>query len=187
MWSGTSSWGSATMPRGNSGKSVSTSSAIVVRVYVGHGRADDRGALPRGGGAGAPERPAGDRPAADAAGREHARRGRARPRVAGREPWREPPRGDLARRPPQALVGDEALALAAGGLGAQVARAVLGAQERAQCRPVRAQRAVHAGARGDPLSHGIGLLGGDAALLEGAGGPVADRVDVVAAAGAKVL
>src|SRR3954454_6147070 len=154
MWSGTSSWGSATMPRGNSGKSVSTSSAIVVRVYVGHGRADDRGALPRGGGAGAPERPAGDRPAADAAGppgppaadrpaadpagREHARRGRARPRVAGREPRREPARGDLARRPPQALVGDQALAVAAGGLGAQVARAVLGAQERAHGGPVRA-------------------------------------------------
>src|SRR4051812_5762078 len=54
MWSGTSSCGSATMPRGNSGKSVSTSPAIVVRVYVGHGRADDRGSLPRGGGPGRP-------------------------------------------------------------------------------------------------------------------------------------
>src|SRR4051794_4591381 len=136
MWSGTSSWGIATMPRGNSGKSVSTSPAIVVRVYVAHGRADDRRALSREGGAGAPDGPAGDRPAADAAGRQHARGGRARPRVVGREPWREPPRRDLARRPPQALVGDEALALAAGRLGAQVARPVLGAQERAQGRPV---------------------------------------------------
>src|SRR4051794_13016652 len=186
MWSGTSSWGSATMPRGNSGKSVSTSPAIVVRVYVGHGGADDRGALPRGG-AGAPEGPAGDRPAADAAGREHARRRRARPRVAGREPRGEPPRGDLGRRPPQALVGDEALALAPGRLRPQVARAVLGAQDRAQRRPVRARRAVRAGARGDPLGDGIGLLGGDAALLERARGPVADRVDVVVPAGAQVV
>src|SRR3954447_4299360 len=187
MWSGTSSWGSATMPRGNSGKSVSTSPAIVVRVYVGHGAADDRGALPRGGGARAPEGRAGDRPAADAAGREHAPRRRAGLRVAGRQPRGEPPRGYLGRRPPQALVGDEAFPLAPGRLGPQVARAVLGVQDRAQRRPVRARRAVRAGARGDPLGDGIGLLGGDAALLERARGPVADRVDVVVPAGAQVV
>src|SRR3954451_13074493 len=42
MCSGTSSCGSATMPRGNSGKSRTTSSDIVVRVYVAGTQVDDR-------------------------------------------------------------------------------------------------------------------------------------------------
>ena len=99
--------------------------------------------------------------------------------LARREPGCQPACGDLAGGPPQALVGDLGGRGASGRLGAQVAGPSAVRQESAQDGTVRAGRMLCAHAPGDLLGDHVRLLGGEAALLVGAGSRVADREDVV--------
>src|SRR5919204_3841299 len=90
--------------------------------------------------------------AADAAaGKPPRRRQRPRLELARSQPRRQPARRDLARWPPQALLGDLGRAGSAWRLRAQVARTVDGAQQRAHDRPVRPRRVLGPGAPGDLL------------------------------------
>ena len=100
---------------------------------------------------------------------------------------RKPAPGDLARRPPQRVPGELALAAAAGRIAAQPPGAGAGEQHAAQDRMERLRLDGGAGAGGDRLGGGVRLLGGDPALLDREVGDVAGRPDVARPAYAPAL
>ena len=113
------------------------------------------------------------------AGQRRARGGEVRAEIAG---------GDLRRRPPQRLArGDRRRRRCArpsrsrprADLGAQVQRGAADEQHAADDAAERLRVDRRAGRGGDRLGDGVGLLGGQAALLERERGDVARGVDVV--------
>src|SRR4051794_37718841 len=97
--------------------------------------------------------------------------------VDGREVRRQPVAGDLARRPPQAVLGGLALAAAAREVLVHPEVASAGQQAPAQDGHEGPGLDGGAGARGDVVDDGVGLLGGGPALLDRAGGGGGRRVD----------
>ena len=95
--------------------------------------------------------------------------------------------GDLARRPPQRVARDLGLALAARDRAAHEAVVAAREQDPAQDGPEGLRLDRRSGARGDRLGDGVGLLGGEPALLDRERGPVAGGVDAVDAGHAAVL
>ena len=75
--------------------------------------------------------------------------------------------GELVRRPPQCLAGDDrVVARAAADVRAQIACRAAGQQDPAQDRPERLRIDVGAHRGCDRLGDGVGLLGGQATLLD---------------------
>ena len=97
-----------------------------------------------------------------------------------RQVGREPLAGDLAGRPPECVVRDApVLAAAAAHVGTHVARRGAGQKQAAQhgSEWLRFNLGTHA--RRDCLGGSIGLLTGDAALLDGRVGGISGGVDVM--------
>ena len=97
------------------------------------------------------------------------------------EEWRQVAPDQLARvvdRPGRAVAGDRGFAVAAAEPAEQVARLGAGPEDPAQDRVERVGLDVAAELGGDRFDRGVGLLGGDAALLDREVGHVADGVGV---------
>ena len=101
------------------------------------------------------------------------------------EVGREVAAAELVRRPPEGLRGDGGVvAGAAADVGAEIARGGAGQQDPAQDGPERLWLDVDADRRRDRLGDRVGLLRGQAAVLDREGRRVAGRVDAVQAQGA---
>src|SRR5439155_14963832 len=96
--------------------------------------------------------------------------------------------GDLGRRPPEGFaVGRRRVAASAAKLSPKVRRDASRQDQSTQDWIEGMSLELRAGASGDVLGGGIGLLGGDPALLDVKAGDVAGRVDVVETTDTAVL